>query len=136
MNEALVAVVNADTTVQGLTGRTSRNLVPWSTVEGIALPVVAYQLVVDTPLGDGRIRQMQYQLDAFADGNGAGAVVNGLAEALTQGISVTALAAQGCDAVVESVARRVLTPALSAQDPDNGRAVQRAILDLTLMFFA
>lgn len=131
MNEALVAIVNADATVQGLTGRSTRNLVPWSTVEGMTLPVVAYQLIVDAPIGDGLRRQMQYQLDAFADGNGGGALVNALADALTQGISVTALAAQDLDAVVESITRRVLP-----QDPEGGRAVQRAILDLTLTFFA
>ena len=123
--------MNADATVQGLTGRTTRNLVPWNTVEALTLPAVAYQLIVDTPLGDGRRRQMQYQLDAFADGNGGGGLVNALADALTQGISVTALAAQGLDAVVESITRRVLP-----QDPEAGRAVQRATLDLTLTFFA
>jgi hypothetical protein len=131
VNEALVAIVNADATIRTLTGRTSGNLVPWSQAGTGTLPTTAYQLVVDSPVGDGQVRRMQYQLDAFADGNGAGATVNALADALIEGISVTALATQGLDAVVETITRRVLPP-----DPEGGRALQRATLDLTLTLFA
>ena len=68
LREALVALYNADATVQGVTGRTTRNLLARGALTEGPYPVVTY-LVVSGPkaAGTNGRRRIRGQVDAWAD---------------------------------------------------------------------
>lgn len=83
---AIVRVLNADAEVQGITGRTERNVVEWEPEAVVTRPVIAYQFIdADELAADGDTREMLFQLSASADTDAQAHALLGAAEqALTQ----------------------------------------------------
>lgn len=128
--EALVAIVDADAGVQGLTGRTVGNLVPWQTAGRIVYPVLLYQMVQLAETGGaGDTRTALVQVTALAEGNDAGSTARALMERVELGVTQPLLAAQGIDAAPTRRLRRQVSI-----DPrqDGSRGIARADMDLTL----
>lgn len=127
--EALTAILDADSGVQALTGRTTRNCVPFGLKSATEkLPVLLLAFVVMTPVGGaGDNRRVRYQLTAVTKGAGADAAANALIERVELAITQPALAAQSLDGWVERMDRRRVPP-------DGSPGVEgRADCDVTLI---
>jgi hypothetical protein len=98
-NVAVATILNADSGIQTITGRTTGNIRPWRHVADENLPILLYNFTVGTEEGgSGDNRFLQYQIAAFAEGPNAGSVVNNLLERVELGLTEPLLSAQGLDA--------------------------------------
>lgn len=111
LREALVAIYNADATVQGVTGRTSRNLVARGAVTEGPYPIVTY-FVVSGPkaAGTNGRRRVRIQVDAWADLREATsdpiADLESLIDRARALFTSPSLAAKGVDASVGPIGNR------------------------------
>lgn len=126
LDEAVVAIVNADATMRTLCGRSTGLIVPWQDIGGLTLPVVVYQLVTaDQTGGLGDTRLITLTFTAWSEGNHAKANANALMERLEQVLVFQNLAGQGLDAAEQRWTRRGI-----AESPLGSRNVRRADGDL------
>lgn len=78
VQEAIVAALSSDATVQAITGRTSENVIDWNSLTTEALPVIAYLVSAAREVGGlAYTWDVDVQLSAFATVN---ADANRLAE--------------------------------------------------------
>lgn len=99
LREATCTIVNALAAVQAVTGRTdATNCVAWKSLANCALPVVAYRIGSFSQTGEDRdARDGAVHFTAAAEGNDADRKVHELLDAIEDGYTATALAAQGVD---------------------------------------
>jgi hypothetical protein len=72
IRNGLRTIADADTTLRTLTGRTTRILVPWSTIGTATKPVLVCMVSANNRIGgDGDKRRVQVLVAAFAEGTGA-----------------------------------------------------------------
>lgn len=127
--EALTAILDSATGVQAITGRTTRNCVPYQTPAATEkLPVLLLAFLGASERGGiGDTRQMRYQVTAVAKGNGADSIANALMEAVENAVTQPALDASAIDGYVQSRRRYRISP-----DDEPGQ-MGRADLDLTMV---
>lgn len=134
--EAIVTIVNADSGMQALTGRTTRNLVPWGDIASLEandlvprLPVCAYAVIDASERGGiGDTRDIRLQITAYAAGDNAQAKANAMLERIELGITQPLLFAQSIDAAPIRRTRRGITE----EAPEGIRNLRRADVDLDL----
>jgi hypothetical protein len=98
---ALIAIANADATLQSLCGRATRIMVPWHTIGAAQKPVLAVMIASNTYIGgDGDKRKVLALLAAFAEGNTADAKTADLIQRCRELYTPAAFQAQGLDAFV------------------------------------
>lgn len=127
LDEAVVTIVTADSTMRTLCGRSTGLIVPWGDIGSATLPVITYQLVnADQVGGLGDVRMVLMTFTAFSEGNNAKANANALMERLEQLLVYQNLAGQGLDAAQRLWSRR----GLSSLEAFGTRNVRRADGDL------
>jgi hypothetical protein len=99
LREATCAIVNALAAVRSITGRNdTSNCVTWSTLEESVLPVIVYRIGSFTQTGEDRdAREGSVRFTAVAAGNDADRTVHELLDAIEDGYTASALAAQSVD---------------------------------------
>jgi hypothetical protein len=91
--EAAVAIINADTELRTLFGRTSQLIVPWESLADAPSPVIAYAVVFHSPAWTNTAR-LQVQ---FASFGATSSVVNKAAARVALILTYTAFAARGLE---------------------------------------
>lgn len=83
---AVVSILDSDSAVQAITGRTSANVVAWNPDAIVELPILAYQFIAAPELAaDGDTREVQFQFSASAvTESQAHALLGAVEMALTQ----------------------------------------------------
>lgn len=99
LREATCTIVNGIAAVQAVTGRTdASNCIGWGDLEYATLPAVAYRIGSFSQTGEDRdARDGAVHFTAAAEGNDADRKVHELLDAIEDGYTATALAAQGVD---------------------------------------
>lgn len=137
LNEVHATILTADSGVQAATGRPTENCLPWADETDAKLPVLMYQpltLVLEKG-GIPNHWHADFQLDAFATGNGAAKKVNDLVDAALKALTGAALKAAGVDATILRYVRQAWPP----QDPkskSSSRLTARATVTITYRVFA
>ena len=129
--EATVSILRANTTIQGLLGRTTGMVRAWGDIAEAQLPVIAYLMVVagrGGPVGD--TRRVQIQFSALVEGDGAAAKCNALLEALELALTQPLYAAAGLDAAPIPGASTRLPGDVEREGP---RSLWRADVDMEFM---
>jgi hypothetical protein len=137
MNEAHVSILDADAGVRALTGRNSGNCLPWTDTTDAQLPTLMYQPVT-LVLEKGGIPNhwhADFQLDAFATGNGAAKKVNDLIDAALKALTPAALKAAGVDGTILRYVRQAWPPQ-DQKSKSSSRLTARATLTITYRVFA
>lgn len=127
--DALVIVANDSTTLAELTGRTTKNMIPWQDLGTVRLPAITYFVVTHNARGGaGDNRNIVVQFTAFAEGRGAANKVRAIIEVLETLFSYPAMLAAGVDAFVVPDSRN--RPGVS-DEPDGATNRRRADLEMT-----
>lgn len=129
---AVTAIVDDDTAVQALTGRSGRNCVPFRSGQRVDQPVVLLAQLPITPIGGvGDNRRVRFQFTCLGTGTGAQDTADSLARAVERAITQPALAAQGVNGFPAMVPTR--TSAGEIEGAGSSEQLARADLDLTLI---
>lgn len=127
--EALVTITNDNAYIVSLTGRTTKNLVPWDDLGRAVMPVIAYFVVSHVSRGGaGDNRDITVQFSVFAEGRGAAALTRAIVEVLETAFTQPLLVAAGVDGFVKPDSR---VRRSGGDDPDGATNRRRADLDLT-----
>ncbi len=129
LRNAIIAIAEGDSTLRTLTSQTSGFVVQWGDLKNAQLPAIALLLFENSPTGGtGGRRQVNAQLTAVADGNGAQTTAESITARLAAVLTAAAFIAQGIDAFVSDDVER--------QDDAQAAALTargRADLDLTFL---
>jgi hypothetical protein len=136
VRDALKAIVNADTTMRTLCGRSSLLMVSWRTALAGQKPVLAVMIDPNIRIGGiGDRRRVTALCAGFAEGNGAQAKAEALTQRLRELVTPPAFQAQGLDAFVawgDAQEREI--------DPDDGTdtptRVAQSQIDLPIILTA
>lgn len=129
LRQGIRTAVNADTTLHGIMGRTTRLIVPFNnTLQDAEMPVIAYHVVYANEIGGaGDNREVMVQFSVFDEGSTASERIANIIEVLETKFRPAVLVAMGLtDGFVRRRARRD-----GDEDPENATARRRADIDHT-----
>jgi len=132
LRHAITAILDADSGIQTITGRSVKNCVPWRTGEKVTRPVILLQQLPITRIGGvGDNRRARFALTCLATGNGAQDKADALAERVEVALTQPNFVAQGANAFPLNTPTRTGAGPVDTQAP--GENIARADLDLTLV---
>lgn len=109
VRDALVGCLKDDPTLRSLTGRYQRIIARVETWDLLPMPGLTYAVIVAPTIGGvNQPVRVLVQLTAWADGEESQRTAAALLEAAIAGLQGPAWAAQGLDAVIDRMTRRVV----------------------------